>query len=125
MPMRLCEMCRRAENPLGRLKFKKHLDGNVYCEGCAPVNVEEMLPTSPAPLSASTEASAGSSSTSKSMVVIPCPDCFGQGRATRNPTHANLNKCKACAGYGQVRIPTNFLNVYRPNVSGPQTLTEG
>ena len=120
MAMRLCETCRSAENPLGRLRFKKHLDGKVYCENCLPFNVEDLPPverqvaSSPLP-----GTSAGS------LVVIPCPDCFGEGRASRHPVNKNVS-CEACHGYGSVRIAANFLAIYKPKgVPAPSVLTEG
>lgn len=124
MAYRTCETCRKAENPLGKLKFKKHLDGKVYCENCLPFSAEVLSPVaerqaSPSPLPGT---SAGS------LVVIPCPDCLGQGRSKRHPQSV-IEKCSACAGWGRVRIPENFLNVYRPKgakpVAKPEILNEG
>lgn len=113
MSMRLCSNCRAAENPLGRLRFKKFIDGKVYCENCIPANVEDLDPAPPKPASPM-ESSAGL------LVVIPCPDCE-RGRYPSGVV------CSACAGYGSVRIPANFLNVYRPTKNTPESvpLTEG
>ena len=104
--MRVCVKCQAAENPIGRLRFKKFLDGKVYCENCIPANVEELDPTPPKRSPSPMETSAGS------LVVIPCPDCRGAPAATPH--------CKACAGYGSVRIPPNFLPVYRPKQDTPE-----
>jgi len=108
--MRTCVKCKSAENPLGRLRFKKFLDGNVYCENCLPANVEILDPTPPVELS-----SPLGGTSAGSFVVIPCPDC-------RVP---KLGTCAACADYGSVRIPMNFLNVYVPTKDTPETLIEG
>jgi hypothetical protein len=119
MAHRLCEVCKSAENPLGRLRFKKHLDGKVYCEKCLPVNPETLSPPDPVALPASSflpaqKASAGS------LVVIPCPDCRGMSHKPHGKT------CESCVGYGSVRIPASSLNIYRlPGVKAPETLTEG
>ena len=110
MPMRLCEKCRRAENPLGALRFKKFLDGKVYCENCIPANVEDLPSTSPAELSSPLPGTSAGS-----MVVIRCPDCNG----------ARVGPCQACSSYGSVRIPMNFLNIYVPKKNTPETLVEG
>jgi hypothetical protein len=118
MAYRLCETCRSAENPLGKLRFKKHLDGKVYCENCIPFNWEEAAPPPSQPSSPLPGTSAGS------LVVIPCPDCFGEGRASRHPVNKNV-RCEACVGYGAVRIPENFLKVYTPKGVKPGVLTEG
>ena len=122
MPTRTCTICKSAENPLGRLRFKKFLDGLVYCENCLPGHTEVLDPVSPVAASSPLPGTSAGS-----FVVIPCPDCFGQGRESRNPTHSNLKPCKACVGYGQVRVPENFLNIYLPKTNkpeGPQVLTE-
>lgn len=112
MPMRTCAKCMAAENPIGRLRFKKFLDGKVYCENCLPASVEVLDPTSPSPASSPLPGTSAGS-----FVVIPCPDC----RGTVAPN------CEGCAGYGSVRIPQNFLRVYVPkkNKPEPETLTEG
>jgi len=109
MPTRLCATCKAAENPIGRLRFRKYLDGKVYCENCIPASVEVLDPTPPSkPSSSPMESSAGS------LVVIRCPDCRGEAAG-----------CEACVGYGAVRIPTNFLNIYKPkqNTSETEVLT--
>ena len=110
MAMRLCAVCKSAENPLGRLRFKKFLDGKVYCENCLPANVEVLDSTPPVEVSSSLPGTSAGS-----MVVIDCPDC-------RTP---KLGACEACSGYGSVRIPINFLNVYVPKGNTPETLIEG
>ena len=119
MPHRLCTTCKKAENPLNRLRFTKHLDGKVYCENCLPVNVEVLSPTPPV----GKRSSPLPGTSAGSFVVIPCPDCVGQGRAPQG----NGVRCPACSGWARVRIPENFLNVYRPKWNTPEkeTLTEG
>jgi len=120
MAMRLCKVCRSAENPLGRLRFKKHLDGEVYCEICLPVNMGLDEPSSPvATLSSPAKASAGFAPGDQNPVVIPCPECRGMSPKP----HGKM--CKCCSDYGSVRIPINFLNVYRPTANKPEILTEG
>ena len=105
--MRVCEKCMAAENPLGRLRFKKsRVDGNVYCENCAPVEHSiDVADSQPSPaFPPSLKPSAG-------YVVIPCPDCAGG-------VHRPHGKpCDGCAGYGSVRIETAMLNVYRPSLA--------
>jgi hypothetical protein len=32
--------------------------------------------------------------------------------------------CEGCSGYGSVRVPVNFLNIYRPKKPKPETLVE-
>jgi hypothetical protein len=121
--MRLCEKCRAAENPLGRLRFRKYLDGKVYCENCIPASVEVLAPTPPELVSSSLPGTSAGS-----LVVIPCPTCLGQGRGSRTPTNVHLTKCAVCSGYGRVRVPENFLNVYTPDgvkSEQPKLLTEG
>jgi len=117
MASRVCAKCSRAENPLSRLRFKKsRIDGNVYCENCAPVDYSldavapEAQPSgAPAPL---VKPSAG-------YVVVDCPDCAG---GVHRP---NKKPCPGCAGYGSVRIEAAMLNVYRPSaVKAPEILTE-
>lgn len=109
--MRTCVKCQAAENPIGRLRFKKYLDGKVYCENCLPADVEVLTPRSPEVSSPLPGTSAGS------FVVISCPDC-------RNLPGPAAN-CEGCGGYGSVRIPQNFLRVYVPKKNTPETLTEG
>ena len=109
MGMRTCAKCGAAENPLGRLRFKKSaLDRKVYCENCDPQGGEpistEVL-VSPAPMSSATQSSAG-------LVVIPCPKCRTVPRG-RVPAD-----CETCSDYGSVRIPASYLNVYRPTPEG-------
>jgi hypothetical protein len=104
MAMRTCEKCRAAENPLGRLRFSKsRIDGKVYCENCSPEGQISAAAevAAPPPVSAAPQSSAG-------LVVIPCPSCRSVPRG-RVPS-----PCEDCADYGSVRIPANFLNVYRP-----------
>ena len=119
---RTCAVCSRAENPLNPLRFRKWLDGKVYCDDHTPAKVEELTPASPVSHSVGSPVSSAGS-----LIVIPCPDCLGQGRATRHPG-PTVTRCASCAGYGRVRIPENFLNVYRPKWNKPepqQPLTEG
>ena len=111
--MRQCETCKAAENPLGRLRFRKFLDGKVYCENCTPGSEQpSSFPTPPS--------SAGSTTVTdpKNLVVIHCPDCRGMS----NKPHGKL--CSGCAGYGSVRIPIHNLVVYQPKVQKAQLLTE-
>jgi hypothetical protein len=113
--MRTCAKCGAAENPIGRLRFKKHSDGGIYCENClqsvsilgapeSPVSHVETLPT---------PSSAG-------LIVIPCPTCRGLHPGNHGKT------CQTCVGYGSVRIPASNLPVYRPPTEpAPEILTEG
>jgi len=108
-----------AENPLGRLRFKKsRVDGLIYCENCVPVehsldNVERESLQGSAPSLPSLKPSAG-------YVVVDCPDCAG---GVHRP---KVKPCRGCAGYGAVRIESAMLNVYRPSrIEAPQVLTEG
>jgi hypothetical protein len=126
--MRTCNTCGSAENPLGRLRFKKsRVDGETYCENCAPLThslddqprsrVPEELSTlqssRPAPSSPMRPPSAG-------LVVVACPDCAGGVHRPR------VKPCQGCAGYGAVRIEAAMLNVYRPApIKAPSVLTEG
>ena len=119
--MRTCEVCGRADNPLSALKFKKHVDGKIYCADHDPNSLDSALPrVAPNPVGLSPMASSAGS-----LVVIPCPECRGMS----NKPHGKL--CVGCAGYGSVRIPANNLVVYRPRKEGdelpppPQLLTEG
>jgi hypothetical protein len=120
VPHRTCVKCKKAENPLGRLRFKKsRLDGKVYCENCDPVGqdvtVEPVVHAPPASSSSSKPRppSAG-------LVVVNCPDCAG---GVHRP---HSKPCQGCAGYGAVRIEAAMLNVYRPKpIPAPELLTEG
>jgi hypothetical protein len=114
MAFRTCETCGKGENPIGKLRFKKHVDGEVYCENCIPASVKDVAEGT----SSATLADFGRASTSagSSLVVIPCPDCRGMS----NKPHGK--QCECCSGYGSVRIPANFLNVYRPQVPVPEIL---
>jgi hypothetical protein len=107
---RMCVKCQKADNPLGRLRFKKsRVDGRIYCENCDPesTGAPAMAP------------SVFDSNTSAGFVVIGCPDCAG---GTHRP---HQKPCVSCSGYGSVRIQANFLNVYRPRAtSAPEILTE-
>ena len=100
--MRTCATCGAADNPLGKLRFKKH-HGAIYCENHMPDGLDQALPeVASDPLPFGIEASAGS------LVVIPCPEC----RLMSNKPHGRI--CQGCAGYGSVRIAANNLVVYRP-----------
>ena len=138
MPMRTCKTCGKAENPLGRLRFKKsRMDGQIYCENCAPLQhsqepagrvPEELstlqsvvpgqpealeIPAHPAHVLPQHKPSAG-------YVVVACPDCAGGVHRPR------VKPCGGCAGYGAVRITANMLNVYRLKPTpAPEILTEG
>jgi len=112
--MRTCVTCKAAENPLGRLKFRK-FHGIVYCENCSP----GVVMTPPEPTSAPILPSPLSGTSAGSFVVIPCPQCRSVPRG-RVPA-----SCDTCSDYGSVRIPVNFLNVYRPKPgSEPKVLLE-
>jgi len=107
MAMRTCAKCQAAENPLGRLRFKKNpQDRKVYCENCDPGSFSGQSSPPPSPLPGT---SAGS------LVVIPCPDCRGMGPGLHG------KECKGCSGYGSVRVAANFLNVYKPGQAKPLT----
>jgi hypothetical protein len=117
MATRLCVKCKAAENPLGRLRFKKsRVDGQVYCENCSPMTESidtadepEVTPVFAPPVR---KPSAG-------YVVIDCPDCAG---GSHRP---HQKPCSGCAGYGAVRIEAAMLNVYRPKpVKAPEILVE-
>lgn len=100
--MRTCVICKAAENPLGRLRFKKHVDRKLYCENCLPAGLGPKEPgVSPQILSPTPPGVA-------LLVVIPCPAC----RLISHKPHGKI--CVDCSGYGSVRIEANFLNVYRP-----------
>jgi hypothetical protein len=110
---RTCVKCQRADNPLGRLRFKKsRVDGKIYCENCLPDRVGAELDSAP---------SAPGLRPSAGLVVIPCPDCAG---GVHRP---HQKPCTTCAGYAAVRIEAAMLNVYRPRAatSAPEILTEG
>lgn len=118
MAHRVCQKCRAAENPLGRLRFKKsRVDGKVYCENCTPVThsldvAEAATPASPL--------RAPDRKPSAGYVVVGCPDCAG---GVHRP---HKKPCPGCAGYGSVRIEASMLNVYRPRaVPAPEYLVEG
>lgn len=108
MAMRTCNKCGMAENPLGRLRFKKsRVDGLIYCENCEPVehsfdNEEREDLRGSAPSLPHLKPSAG-------YVVVDCPDCAG---GVHRP---KIKPCRGCAGYGAVRIEAAMLNVYRPS----------
>lgn len=115
---RMCSVCKRAENPIGRLRFKKsRLDGQVYCENCTPITHSLDIPQEgpdvvPVPPPVGLKASAG-------YVVIDCPGCAG---GSHRP---HQKPCGDCSGYGAVRISVNLLNVYRPKkIKAPEILTE-
>ena len=117
--MRTCAVCGRADNPLGPLRFKKHIDGEIYCADHNPNSLDSALPkAAPNPPGLSPRASSAGR-----LVVIACPECRGMS----NKPHGLI--CEGCAGYGSVRIPENNLVVYRPKVEDksppPQLLTEG
>jgi len=111
--MRTCAKCGAAENPLGRLRFKKsQIDKKVYCEKCDPQGVTGAVETETAPLVLpSAQSSAG-------LVVIQCPKCRSI------PRGMHPAPCETCSDYGSVRIPVNYLNVYRPGSRKPEILTE-
>lgn len=122
MAFRTCVKCGAADNPLGRLRFKKsRMDNKVYCENDLPegssvahVGVEEQSST---PRASPAHTSAGS------LVVVNCPDCAG---GIHRP---HQKPCLTCVGYGAVRIEPGMLNVYRPKLvkseaSTPEILME-
>ena len=121
--MRTCKKCGAAENPLGKLRFKKHVDREVYCENCLP-SIDLTQPVLPP----TREEEPGGpalvvQAPPSDFVVITCPTCRGQ--------HPGLhgNTCKSCVGYGSVRIRASVLPVYTEPAekvaSAPQILTEG
>jgi len=119
MPTRVCETCRSAENPLGRLRFKKWLDGKVYCENCLPASVEVLDPTPPAVLSSGLPGTSAGS-----FVAIPCPECRGMSPKPHG------KGCETCDSFGSVRVPLNFLKIYtagkaKPKTQEPGIITEG
>ena len=129
MAGRTCKQCGKADNPIGRLRFKKsRVDGKIYCENCTPVahsidnvgRVPEELTTLESYSPASSVPSIPRHKASAGYVVVACPDCSGG-------VHRPKNKpCKGCAGYGAVRLEASMLNVYRPTaVPAPSILTEG
>jgi DnaJ-class molecular chaperone len=104
--MKICNRCRAAQNHLSDLAFVESPEGDL-CQKCFDAHYAK---AAPAP------------SKGEPLVVIVCPDCRGQH-------HAQHGKpCKACAGYGAVRIAANALAVYRPgrksDLSAPQLLME-
>ena len=107
---RTCKKCGAADNPLGRLRFRKHLDGKVYCENCIPKDRISGASSAPEP-------SELPGTSAASLVVIPCPLCRGMSHRPHG------KRCESCSGYGSVRIPANFLNIYKPPKAEP--LTEG
>ncbi len=116
--MRQCETCKAAENPLGRLRFKKFLDGKVYCENCLPPSLTPASPSGPPPSSAGYDYKSPPPGVPV-LTVIPCPDCRGMSHKPHGKT------CSGCAGYGSVRIPWVNLVVYQPKTkAAPQILTE-
>lgn len=117
--MRTCIKCGAADNPLGKLRFKKYLDGDIYCDRCHPGRIAEVPPA----LSGLEITSAGSPSTGE-LVVMACPDCAGgMHRPHGKP-------CQGCMGLGSVRYPASALVVYTPKVTveaepAPELLLEG
>jgi len=101
--IQMCHICRAANNPLGKTKFTEFLDGNVYCERCLPCQVDILDPAPPREKNLD-------ESSSNSMVVVTCPDCRNNG----------AQECDACSGYGAVRVPLNFLNIYVPKGVKPE-----
>jgi hypothetical protein len=117
--MRTCVVCNRADNPLNKLRFRKHVDGQIYCDDHSPTALDSVLrPVAPNPPGLSPQASSAGS-----LVVIACPACRGMSNKPHGKT------CMGCAGYGSVRIASNNLVVYQPKVVDngpppPQLLTE-
>lgn len=85
--MRICNLCRSAENPRGRLRFAS-TSGGDFCENCNPVETDIILE----PIA--------------KYVVIVCPDCRGSGRGVPS------GSCNSCARYGHVRVKENALPTY-------------
>ena len=114
--MRTCTVCGRADNPLGKLRFRKQA-AEIYCEDHDPTSLDSALP----PVASNPVGLSPMASSAGSLVVIPCPDCRGMS----NKPHGKI--CTGCAGYGSVRVPSNNLVVYQPKVPEPkvQLLTEG
>lgn len=112
MAFRTCESCGKGENPIGKLRFKK-LHNLIYCENCLPETTKSVAEV---PSSVTLSDFDKASTSAGSLLVIPCPECRGMS----NKPHGKL--CECCSGYGSVRIPSNFLNVYRPKVPKPEIL---
>lgn len=104
--MRVCNRCRKAENPKGELRFTDSPEG-VLCHECYKKYYE---------ISRAFNEELGIVPTEE-LVVIVCPTCRGKHHAM----HGNV--CESCCGYGSVRIPANALPVYRPG-KHKQLLTE-
>lgn len=95
--MRVCGLCKAAENPNGKLRF---LDGpsGALCEPCFTRTVGDP----------SSFAQGNISGLEDNFVVIKCPDCRGSGRAAG----VQAKPCESCIRYGYVRVAKNALPVY-------------
>jgi hypothetical protein len=123
--MRTCNKCGAAENPLGKLRFKKHVDRAIYCENCLPGLdlTQPILPPS------RVEEEGGPAyvvqEPASDYTVIVCPTCRGLHPGAHGKT------CPTCVGYGAVRIRASVLPIYREpaekseQAPAPQILTEG
>jgi len=111
--VRTCAICGAADNPLGKLRFKKNrVDGKIYCARCDP-ELQEAAASAAPPSVRAVETSAGS------LIVIPCPTCCGMSHRPHG------KPCESCVGYGSVRVPANNLAVFNfPKETGPEILTE-
>lgn len=92
--MRLCNRCKKADNPLGNLTFVNSPEG-VLCENC----YSRFYPGIQEP---------AADATSEDLAVIVCPECRGKHHAPKG------KECSACKGYGAVRIATMHLSKYTP-----------
>lgn len=104
-PVRMCEVCRAAENPKSKLRFHDTPSG-VLCDGCYERRYFPGVPGSPLK----------GSETPSQLVVVHCPPCGGSGR--REVISTLTETCRSCLGYGSVRVAANAIPVYRP-FSGP------
>lgn len=99
--IRMCKVCRAAENPKSKLAFHETLEG-VFCDTHNPMQQS--------PLKVQPE-------TGGALTVIQCPVCGGSGRQAA--------ECSTCIGYGSVRVQLNAIPVFRPKpISGPSLATK-
>jgi len=92
-PVKLCNRCKAADNPLGNLQFVKSPEGCL----CVPCNarIYASKNSTPFPLSAASD-----------LTVIRCPDCLG------NSPGPHGTKCLACNGYGVVKVAMSDIKFY-------------
>lgn len=92
--MRLCNRCKKAENPLGKLTFVDSPEGTL-CSGC----YERFYAGFSTP---------AADALGSELVVIICPECRGKHHAPKG------KECSTCKGYGAVRIASKHLAKYIP-----------